>query len=56
MATTFWRKYESIVNYVREYSGYPQYWRPVEFLSDKMEEIAKKRGDPVLSTYNPDKE
>lgn len=56
MVTSLWKKYESIVLSVREFSGYPQYWRPLEYLSDCMVEIAIKKGDPVVTEYDPQNE
>jgi hypothetical protein len=51
MATSFWKKYEPLVLEVRERGGYPQYFRPVEYLSDRLVEHAGRRGDPVLTRY-----
>ncbi len=51
MATTFWKKYESLVKQFREEMGYPQLFRPVEYLSDRLVEHARLRGDPVLAAY-----
>ena len=48
MANVLWAKYEPLILIVRENWGYPQYWRPVEYLKDKMIEEAEKRGDPVI--------
>ena len=52
MVNTFWNKYEPIVNYMREIINYPQFWRPVEYLKDKMIEEAEKRGDPIITSYS----
>jgi hypothetical protein len=48
MVNVLWTKYEPIVLFVRENFNYPQYWRPVEYLKDKMIEEAEKRGDPII--------
>jgi len=52
MVNTLWSKYEPIVRYIRESVNYPQFWRPVEYLKDRMVEVAKKKGDPVLFDYS----
>ena len=51
MATVFWKKYEPLIKQLREEMGYPQLFRPVEYLSDRLVEHAMVRGDPVLSAY-----
>jgi len=51
MVTTFWKKYEPLVRLRRDEINYPQYFRPVEYLSDRMVEHAHMRGDPVLFSY-----
>ena len=51
MVTTFWKKYEPVVKRGREVASYPQWFRPVEYLSDRMVEQAMKRGDPVVTSY-----
>jgi hypothetical protein len=56
MVTTFWKKYEPIVKVVRERLNYPQWFRPVEYLSDRMIEQAKRRGDPVVLSYRGNSE
>jgi len=48
MVNVLWTKYEPLVHFARESANYPQYWRPVEYLKDKMIEEAEKRGDPVI--------
>ena len=52
MVNTFWHKYEPIVKNVRETYDYPQFWRPIEYLKDRMIEEAEKRGDPVVISYS----
>jgi len=52
MVNTLWSKYEPIVRNVRESVNYPQFWRPVEYLKDRMVEVAKMKGDPVLFEYS----
>jgi hypothetical protein len=51
MVNTFWSKYEPIVLWGRENLGYPQFWRPIEYLKDRMIEEAEKRGDPFILSY-----
>lgn len=51
MVIVFWNRYEPIVFWVRENLNYPQFWKPVEYLKDKMIEEANKRGDPILLRY-----
>jgi len=52
MVNTFWHKYEPIVLWVRENVNYPQFWRPIEYLKDKMIEEAERRGDPIIISYS----
>jgi hypothetical protein len=52
MATTFWKRYEPIVIQIRKEWGYPQFFRPVEYLSSRLVEHARLRGDPVVTAYN----
>jgi hypothetical protein len=52
MVTTFWHKYEPIVINVREKVNFPQFWRTIEYLKDKMIEEAEKRGDSIVLSYN----
>ena len=56
MANALWHKYEPLVLFVRENMNYPQYWRPVEYLKDKMIEEAEKRGDPVILEHKTEEE
>jgi hypothetical protein len=51
MATVFWKKYESLVSQMRKEMNYPQFFRPVEYLSDRLVEHARLRGDPVVTEY-----
>ena len=51
MVTTFWKKYEPVVREGRRIANYPQWFRPVEYLSDRMVEQARVRGDPVVVSY-----
>jgi hypothetical protein len=51
MVNSLWAKYEPIVLWARENMNYPQYWRPIEYLKDKMSEEAEKRGDPQVFDY-----
>ena len=52
MVNAFWSKYEPVVLWAREGMGYPQFWRPIEYLKDRMIEEAEKRGDPIILSYN----
>ena len=54
MVNTLWNKYEPIVYWVRENFGYSQFWRPIEYLKDKMIEEAEKRGDQIVISYVPE--
>jgi hypothetical protein len=56
MATTFWKKYEPLVIQTRKKINYPQFFRPVEYLSDRLVEQAKLRGDPVVLSYGGNSE
>ena len=51
MVVTLWSKYEPVVYWVRETVNYPQFWRPIEYLKDRMIEEAEKRGDPIVIRY-----
>jgi len=56
MVTTFWKKFEPMVREYRELVNYPQFFRPVEYLSDRMVEHACVRGDPVVLSYTAKKD
>jgi len=51
MVTTLWNKYEPVVYWVRETVNYPQFWRPIEYLKDRMIREAEKRGAPIILSY-----
>jgi hypothetical protein len=51
--TTFWAKYESVILYLRANRGTPNLYVLVESLSKMITDYAGKRGDPVVTRYNP---
>ncbi len=51
MVNSLWEMYAPLIQYVRETGNYPQFWRPIEYLKDKMIEVGNKRGDPILLNY-----
>ncbi len=40
---TFWNKYESYANHIREEGDWPHFMRPIEYLADEMSKIAMSR-------------
>jgi hypothetical protein len=51
--TAFWAKYEPLILYLRTHRGTPNLYNLVEALSLKIAEYATKRGDLVVTKYNP---
>lgn len=51
MANAFWKRYEPLIHQFSTELNYPQLFRPVEYLSNRMVEHAHKRGDPVVLSY-----
>jgi hypothetical protein len=49
--TVLWRKYGPLYKQVRVEWGMPQLMRLVEYLSDRLAEHARLRGDPVVTEY-----
>jgi hypothetical protein len=51
--TTFWAKFEPVILYLRANRGTPNLYVLVEGLSKRITDYAVKRGDPVVTQYNP---
>ena len=49
--TVLWSKYEGLVKEWRVKQNYPQLFRMVEWLSNRLVEYGKTRGDPLVMEY-----